>query len=125
MLEIIQKMTEPESLNTILSAIALFLYLTGRITKKQFMAEQKKSKGIILPREARNDVSNEMLGVIGTVINGLDKVPVLNTKLPLLKRSLPQIAKFMVTGPLGILSDIVFNIPVIGNKVKAPNRDRL
>lgn len=118
MLETLQKIAEPETMNTILGSVALFLYLTGRITKKQFIAEQKKQKGMILPKEAKKVVAEEVSGVVGKAFDLIDKVPVINKKLPLINMSVPKIAKGVVTGPLGLLSDIIFNTPVLGNKVK-------
>ena len=55
-LSTIYQFIEPEVLNQVLGSVALVLYLTGRITRKQFMAEQKKQKGIILPKEAKKEI---------------------------------------------------------------------
>lgn len=117
-LSTIYQFIEPEVLNQVLGSVALVLYLTGRITRKQFMAEQKKQKGIILPKEAKKVVANEVSGVVGKAFDLVDKVPVVNKKLPLINMSVPQLAKGIVTGPLGLLSDIILNAPVVGNKVK-------
>ena len=114
---IFKKVLEPEVLAQIMIGFNLFLYVIGRITKKQLIAEQMKSKQGLKKEKAKDFVAEASLGVIHSALDTLDKVPVLNTKLPLIKLSVPSIAKLVAKAGAGGLSDFIFNFPGLGANV--------
>lgn len=117
-MDILNKLLEPEVLEIIVTAIIGFLYITGRITRGQFVAEQMKYKGIIEPSAAKGVAVNDVTKPITVIFDILNAVPVVNTKLPLINMSVPDIAKGVIQAPVGLLSDILHNIPLLGTNIK-------
>jgi hypothetical protein len=117
MQEIISKLSEPEVVMWLLGCLSSILYLTGRITKKQFIAEQKKQKGLIGKWEAKNSAASEVVKPITKVIKLLNYVPVVNTKIPIINKSIPDVATILLEGPIGFLGDLLHNTPGIGTNV--------
>ncbi len=116
-METLHKLLEPEVLNTVLSILSLVLYLIGRITRQQFVAEQMKSKGMISKEEAKPVMADNVIGVVGSALDLIDAIPVINTRLPVVNASIPTLAKNILTSAVGLLGDILHNIPVVGTNV--------
>lgn len=119
-LTIINKLLEPETLVIILQIVIGILYLTGRITKSQFIIEQKKAQNRVTKtkRETRRAAAEHAVLPITTTLTLLDQLPILNTKLPFINASIPTIAKNVVVAPIEVISDIIFNFPLFGNNAK-------
>lgn len=113
----LQKILEPEVL---LGIVTTFLYITGRISKKQFVVEQKKAKGMIPKTSARQEMEKEVVGVVGKVLDVADMVPGINARLPIINKSVPKLAKGLLSGCVGLIGDVMYHAPLIGSKVKTP-----
>lgn len=112
--ELISRLLDPE---VILSAITIILYLCGRITKKQLIAEQEKQKGLISKDKAKDSVKKNVAKPLTGIINLLNYVPGLSAKIPLINKSIPDVAINLIEAPVGFLSDILHNLPFIGTNV--------
>lgn len=128
MLDIINTLFDHEKLDAIFTIVIAILYLTGRITKGQFIAEQSKAKGIIrgtsdeIKSSAKQLAINSALTPLTAVFDVLDAIPVVNSKLPVINQSVPGMGKSIIQtvvgAPIGLISDILINIPFVGSKVK-------
>lgn len=114
---IIMKLLEQETLTLILEILTIVLYLTGRITKKQFETEQLKSAGNIQPSKAKETAVDLVTKPVTIVFDLLNEVPIINSKLPFLNVSVPDIGKSIVQYPIGILNDVLHNFPIFGTNV--------
>lgn len=117
-MEILNKLLEPEVLEIVLTSIIGFLYITGRITRGQFIAEQMKYKGLIKPCQAKSTAVEDVTKPITVIFDVLNTIPVVNTKIPLINVSVPDIAKGIIQAPVGMLNDLLHNIPFLGTRVK-------
>lgn len=115
--DILLKLLEPENLNTIVGVIIGFLYITGRITRGQFIAEQMKFKGIIDGSEAKNVAVNDATKPITVIFDVLNAIPIVNTKIPIINVSVPELAKGLIQAPFGLVNDILHNIPFLGTNI--------
>lgn len=122
-LSFIYNFIDQDILNQAMGTIILILFITGRITKKQFKAEQKKIKGMIPSSQCKSDMEEEVIGIIGKGLDLADKVPGLNFRIPLINQSIPKIAKGLLKGTVGILGDVMHNAPVVGTNVKSDNHN--
>jgi hypothetical protein len=114
----IEKLLEPEVRELLLTSLIGFLYITGRITRNQFMAEQMKSKGVIDKQEAKAAAVEGFTKPVTIVLDVLDYIPILNTRIPLINQSIPGLAKSIIQAPVGLISDILHNLPWLGTRVK-------
>lgn len=112
------KLMEPNTLQLISEIIILALYLTGRITKAQLIAEQLKAKSPMASEDAKKLAVDKATVPLTFIFDALNQIPVLNTQLPFVKASVPELGKTLVQFPFGILNDILFNTPIFGNKAK-------
>lgn len=117
-MDIVQRLLEVDNLKLIIELVFAYMYISGRITKGQFIAEQMKVKGMISPDEAKSTAVESATKPVTVVFDLLNMVPILNIKLPILGLSLPDIGKGLVQAPIGVLSDILHNIPLIGTNIK-------
>jgi hypothetical protein len=97
--------------------IILFLYLTKRITAKQFEAEQKKARGLIAIWEAKDDAAQNVVKPITACIKLLNYVPGINIKIPFVNKSAPDLVSSVLEGGAGILGNVLHNIPFIGTNI--------
>lgn len=118
MIPLIDKILDQQTLLLILEILTVVLYLTGRITKGQFIAEQKKRKGIIKTRDAKKEAVNAVTKPVTVIFDVMDEIPVVNTKLPVINMSVPILAKSIIQAPIGIISDILHNAPIFGSNIK-------
>jgi hypothetical protein len=114
----IEKLLEPEVREILLTSLIGFLYITGRITRNQFMAEQMKSKGFIGKQEAKATAVEGVTKPITVILDVLDYIPILNARLPFVNQSIPGITKSIIQLPIGLISDILHNFPLLGTRVK-------
>lgn len=112
------KLVDPEIIQTILFVIIGTQYLFGRITKKQFIIEQKKAKGLIKKEDAKTEMAKSVLGPIALPLDMLNYIPIVNTRIPGINKSVPDIVKEVIASPFGLLGDILHNIPFGGTNVK-------
>mgnify|MGYP007090457637 CR=1 FL=1 len=80
--DIIMKLLDQGTLTLILEILTIVLYLTGRITKKQFETEQLKSAGTIQPSDAKETAVDLVTKPVTIVFDLLNQVPIVNSKLP-------------------------------------------
>jgi|GEM_PF-6528299 len=118
--EILQKVQEPETFKAIVGVISLVLYLSGRITKQQFVVEQEKAKGITAKENAKDAMVQKVLGPIGPILDAVDQIPLVNTKIPVLNTSIPSLAKDILSGAIGLFGDILHGSPGKGTNVATP-----
>lgn len=116
-MEILNRLLEPQNLQLIAELVIAFLYITGRITRGQFMAEQMKAKGIIESDQAKSVAVDSATKPITFVFDLLNMVPVLNSKVPVINMSIPDMGKSLIQGPIGLISDILHNIPLLGTNI--------
>ena len=119
-MEILHKCQEPDTLQAILEAVLLGLYLVGRITNTQFVVEQEKLKGITPKDQAKDVMAQKVLGPVGQILDAVDMLPILNTKIPVINLSIPSLAKGILGQSIGFLGDLLHNTPLIGTNVQAP-----
>lgn len=115
--DIIMKLLDQGTLTLILEILTIVLYLTGRITKKQFETEQLKSAGTIQPSDAKETAVDLVTKPVTIVFDFLNQVPIVNSKLPFLNVSIPDIGKSIVQYPIGILNDALHNFPIFGTNI--------
>lgn len=114
----IEKLAEKDVMDIIVSCIIGFLYVSGRITRGQFVAEQMKFKGRISREEAKQVAVDNVTRPITIVFDILDSIPIINTKIPGLGFSVPGAAKVIFQAPFGLASDFLHNFPIFGTRVK-------
>lgn len=119
MIDFLNRLSEPDTLLIIFQILIAVLYLTGRITKAQFMTEQESISARIRPtsKEKKEMAVDNTLGPIAVVLDVADHIPVINTKLPIVNDSVPGIVRKVLGAPVGILSDLLMNMPLFGSKV--------
>lgn len=112
---------KPEILQTLVIILAILnsiLYLTNRITKAQFMAEQMQVHSLLNPGQTKKQVAmDQTTKPLTFIFDMLDQVPIINTKIPIVNTSVPGLVKTIIQFPIGALSDILHNAPFIGSKV--------
>jgi hypothetical protein len=114
----IEKLAEKEVLDIIISVVIGYLYVSGRITRGQFVAEQMKYKGMIQREDAKKAAVDNITRPVTVIFDVMDAIPVVNTKIPGLGLSLPGVAKVIFQAPFGLASDFLHNFPVFGTRVK-------
>ena len=82
------------------------------------MAEQMKSKGFIDKQEAKAAAVEGFTKPVTIVLDVLDYIPILNTRIPLINQSIPGLAKSIIQAPVGLINDILHNLPLLGTRVK-------
>lgn len=114
---ILQKLADPDFQVWLFGCLSAVLYLTGRITKQQFIAEQMKAKGVIAKDEAKEQAVSGVAKPITTIIGLLNYLPLVGTKLPVLNKSVPDVINTIIETPIGLLGDILHNLPVVGTNI--------
>ena len=114
----IDKLFEPEVIEMLLTTLIGIMYLTGRITRHQFIAEQMKTKGRIYKQEAKETAVEGVTKPVTILLDVLDYIPVLNTRIPFINQSIPRLAKGLIQAPVGLISDLLHNLPLFGTRVK-------
>ncbi|MFC1616782.1 hypothetical protein ACFL2K_01020 [Candidatus Margulisiibacteriota bacterium] len=117
----IKKIMEPESISQILGVVIFISYLMGRITKKQFVAEQMKVKGLIDKSQAKRTMEKSVLGPINGLFEVLNFVPGINKKLPVVNLSVPEVLQNVSCGSIGFIGDILHNFPGFGTNINKKN----
>jgi len=122
--ELIKKLLEPDVLNQVFGTGLLVLYLLGRITKNQFIAEQMKIKGLIEKDDAKKQMVQNVLGPGNLIFEILNLLPIINTKIPAIQLSVPDILQRICWSSIGLIGDILHNFPGIGTNINKMNLDK-
>lgn len=117
--EIISRILEPGVIEKLKWGLIAFFYVIGRITKSQFMAEQAQVHGELDINQTKKDFAvNIATGPATFIFDILNQIPVINTKIPFLNVSIPDIGKTVIQWPIGVASDVLHNAPIIGSNIK-------